>query len=103
MKKYCEQYRKRVIFLLGLGFFFVFIIFSYFVHKNLFTQIDFDNTVRLQDHMGLAAITPFSFLSQIGEVEIVSVFLLIVLAIYRKLRAFLAFLFFGILHFIEIY
>lgn len=96
--------KQRIILLLiGLGVLGIFIFFSYFVHKNLFTQFDFNNTVRLQDHMSLRFITPFSLLSDVGKVEIVSLFLLITLAIYRKLRTFLVFVFFGILHLIEIY
>lgn len=96
--------RQRLFLLLGgLGVLGIFIFFSFLVHKNLFSQIDFNNTVRLQDHLSLRFITPFSFLSDIGKAGFVSVILLIILAVYRKLRAFLVFVFFGILHLIEIY
>ncbi len=94
---------RWVVFFFGILAFLFFISFSYVVHKNMFTQSDFDNTVRLQNHMSLRFITPFSFLSDIGKVEIVSVILLIILAIHRKLRTFLAFIFFGLLHFFELY
>jgi len=87
----------------GVGVFIFFVFFSYYVHRNIFNQSDFDNTVKLQNHLSLKFITPFSFLSDIGKVEIVSAFLLMLLAIYRKLRIFLAFLFFGLFHFIELY
>lgn len=92
-------------YLLGIsGFFFLFfILFSYLVHKDLFTQFDFNTTVHLQDHTYNRLISFFSFLSIIGRAEIVSAFLLLVLIFYRKLRTFLAFIFFGLLHFIEIF
>lgn len=103
MQYYWQKHQKKCLFFLGSFFFVLFVIFSYFVHKNTFTAFDFDNTVRLQDHIGLRWVGPFSFLSDIGKVEIVSVILFIILAIYRKLKTFLVFVFFGIFHFIEIY
>lgn len=100
----CMTKKERLILVLsGLGALGVFIFFSFLVHKNHFTQFDFNNTVRLQDHLSLKFITPFSFLSDIGTAEIVSVLLLIILAIYRRLRTFLVFVFFVVLHLIEIY
>lgn len=95
--------KRLPLFLLASFLFMLFICFSYFVHKNFFVTFDFDNTVRLQDHMSLRFVTPFSFLSDIGKLEIVSVILLVILAIYRKLRTFIVFIFFGIFHVIEIY
>ena len=95
--------QRLSVFLGGVGAFGIFIFFSYLVHKNVFTSFDFNNTVRLQDHLSLRWIGPFSFLSDVGKVEMVSLILLILLAIYRKLKTFLVFIFFGIFHFIEIY
>lgn len=103
MQQYWTEHKKRFLFFLGLGAFCLFVIFSYFVHKNFFIQFDFDTTVRVQNHLGDRFIVPFSALSQFGEVEIVSVILFIILAIHRKLKTFLAFFFFGLMHFIEIY
>jgi membrane-associated phospholipid phosphatase len=98
-----QRHTKWVLFFAGCGVFVVFVFFSYLVHKNLFVSFDFNNTVHIQDHMGLRYVEPFSFLSDFGKVEIVSLILLVILAIWRKLRAFLAIAFFGLLHFIEIY
>ncbi len=95
--------KKFWLFFLSTFFFLLFVGFSYLVHKNLFTSFDFDNTVRLQDHMSLRFVAPFSFLSQFGQVEIVSLILLVILAFHRKLKTILVFFFFGVLHFIEIY
>lgn len=97
-----DQNRKKLLFLGGV-IFLLFISFSYLVHKNLFTHFDFDMTVRLQDHLSRRFDTPFSLLSLIGNVEFVSVILFILIAFYRKLKTFFVFLFFGLLHFIEIY
>lgn len=97
-----DQYRKQILISGGI-IFVLFIFFSYLVHKNLFTQFDFDMTVRLQDHMSRRFDAPFSFFSFIGSVEVVSVILFLIIAFYRKLKTFLIFLFFGLLHFIEIY
>lgn len=95
--------RKRVVILVGCGIFLAFIFFSYLVHKNLFTHFDFNMTVRLQDHMPRRFDNPFSWLSVIGSFEVVSIFLLIILAIYRKLKSFLVLLFFVAFHAIEVY
>jgi membrane-associated phospholipid phosphatase len=97
------HFYKRQIFFLGGIVFLLFIFFSYLVHKNLFTHFDFDMTVRLQDHISRHFDNSFSLLSVIGNVEVVSVILLILMIFYRKLKTFLVFFFFGLLHFIEIY
>lgn len=83
--------------------FFFFILFSYIVHKNFFTQFDFDTTVRLQDNIGRRFDQVFSFLSDIGAFEIMLGFLLIVLVFLRKVRGVLALGFFGLFHLIELY
>jgi membrane-associated phospholipid phosphatase len=95
--------RRLPLLLLGLIIFVVFIIFSYLVHKNLFTALDFDTTVRLQNKIPLSFVTPFSVLSLLGSVEIVSVVLLILLATLRKLKTILILFFFGFIHLIELY
>lgn len=66
------------LFLSGIGLFLLFIFFSFLVHKNLFTQFDFNNTVRLQDHLSRRFDGPFSLLSEFGKFEVMSVVLLIV-------------------------
>lgn len=96
------SYRLKLLSLSG-GIFFVFIIFSYFVHKNLFTQFDFDMTVRLQDHISRRFDQFFSFLSLIGNVEIAGIFLFIILAIRRKLKGIIILFLFGFFHLFELY
>jgi membrane-associated phospholipid phosphatase len=95
--------RRLSLLSLGLIIFVIFIVFSYLVHKNLFTGLDFDTTVRLQNKIPNIFITPFSVLSLLGSLEIVSVFLLIILTMVRKLKAFFVLFFFGFFHLIELW
>lgn len=82
-----------------------FVLFSFLVHKNLFVQLDFDMTVRLQDHISRRLDTLFSFISLIGSFEPMVILLLAFLIfVVRKFR-------FGILglfgflgmHLVELY
>src|SRR5260221_14577034 len=83
--------------------FFVFVQFSFLVHKNLFTQFDFDTTVRIQNHFSHKWDVSFSLLSLIGSVEVVSIILLILMGIRRKLSGICILLFFGVSHLFELY
>ena len=95
--------RRLLILLSGVIVFSIFICFSYLVHKNLFTQLDFDTTVRLQDKIPLLFETPFSVLSLVASFEIVSIFLLILWVIIRKLRYIFVLFLFGFFHLLELY
>lgn len=93
---------------IGFCLLLLFVGFSYLVHRNLFVHLDFNTTVRLQDHISRRFDTFFSFLSDFGKVEMMSIVLLFVSIFYsirfRKWFVFFAsFFFFGLLHFIEIY
>src|SRR3989338_733598 len=91
------------LFILSLSIFSFFILFSYLVHKDFLTQIDFNATVRLQDNISRRFDPYFSFLSDIGAFEVMLGVLLIFLVFLRKIRGVIAFGFFGIFHLIEIY
>jgi len=80
-----------------------FVLFSYVVHKNTFHQFDFDMTVRLQDHLPRRVDSPFSVLSLIGSFEIAGIFLLIALAIRRKLSGIIVLGAFAFFHVFEVY
>jgi len=95
--------KRKTALYAGVGIFLVFIFFSYLVHKNIFTSLDFNTTVRLQDHLPQRLDGPFSFLSDIGKFEIVSILLLIILAIYRKLRGIIVLVFFIGFHAVEVF
>lgn len=102
---FSHLFSKRSLYLLlaGVGAFLGFVIFSYIVHRNHFTQFDFDMTVRLQDHISRRFDGWFSFLSTIGSFEPVLVILLIMLVIRRKLMGIFTLAFFGFFHLLEIY
>ncbi len=95
------------LFLSGVVLFFLFIFFSFLVHKNLFTRFDFNTTVRLQDHLSRRVDGPFSFLSDVGKFEVMTVVLLIISGVLLFKKRFWAVasawvLFIGF-HIIELY
>jgi membrane-associated phospholipid phosphatase len=61
---------KKYLFLFGILFFILFIAYSYLVSKEVFTQWDFDMTVKFQDRIPRRFDYPFSWLSIIGKAEI---------------------------------
>lgn len=92
------------LFLSGVGLFFFFIFFSYLVHKDFFTQFDFDVTVRLQDNISRRFDDSFSLLSDIGKFEIMLPALIIFFVVARKwLAGVVAFVLFGVFHLIELF
>lgn len=96
---------RRLLFLVSsIGFFFLFVLFSFLVHKNLFTQADFNTTVRLQDNIGRNWDREFSWFSELGSFEVMLVFLVLLFVILRKwVAGFVAFVAFGSFHVIEIF
>lgn len=95
---------KSFILFSSFLFFALFVFFSYLTHKNLLTRFDFDMTVRIQDHFAKDRIDVwFSWLSTIGRFEYVSVCLLIIWAIYRKLKYLFVLFFYGFFHIFEVY
>src|SRR3989344_5280785 len=96
------QNRLKLL-ILGLFGFFIFVFFSYLVHKDLFTAFDFNTTVRLQDNISRRFDEPFSLLSEIGKFEPMIILLIIILLLRRKLWGIVAFGFFGLLHIFELY
>jgi undecaprenyl-diphosphatase len=94
---------KLLLFCSGILLFLGFVFFSFLVHKNLFIHLDFDTTVRLQDKISRHFDGPFSLLSLIGSVEIVSALLLVLWIFIRKLRYIFVLFIFGIIHAIEFF
>lgn len=88
---------------MGIGAFLFFILFSYIVHHNHFTQFDFDMTVRLQDHISRRFDSWFSYLSTLGSFEPMTILLAVLLVARRKILGIFTFGFFGFLHLFEIY
>lgn len=95
--------RKKYLILISGAAFFLFVFFSYLVHKDLFTQFDFDMTVRLQDHISRRFDIFFSALSTFGNAEVAGAILAIIFIFYRKLKSFIVLVFFAGFHFFEVY
>lgn len=95
--------KRTTLFLLGSSLFLLFILFSYLVHKDVFTQFDFDTTVRLQDKISRRFDQPFSLLSDIGTFEVSFGVLIFLLAFRRKILGILTIGLFAVFHLIEIY
>jgi membrane-associated phospholipid phosphatase len=95
---------KLILFLSGSGLFLIFVFFSFLVHEDLFTQFDFNTTVRLQDNIPRRVDGVFSLLSDIGKFEIMIITLIVFFAVLRKwLAGFVAFVLFGFFHVIELF
>jgi len=85
---YNDFMSKRFIFFLwGAGIFLVFVFFSYLVHKDVFTQFDFDTTVRLQNNISRRVDDVFSTFSDIGKFEIMTALLVVIFVSLRKFIA----------------
>lgn len=61
---------RLFLFLLTLFFLSIFTVFSYSVAKEQWQQIDFDTTVKLQDHIPRKFDKYFSYFSLIGSAEV---------------------------------
>jgi len=96
---------KRQIFLFsGLILLFVFLLFSYLVRNGHLTTFDFSNTVHLQDHISRRFDGPFSFLSDVGRAEVMTIILAAIFLITRRFKAgIIAGGLFVLFHLIEIY
>ena len=95
--------KKFHLFLLGGFLFLLFVFFSYLVHKNHITALDFNSTVHLQDHISRRFDPYFSGISYIGEVQFGIVALIILLFLVRKWKAWLIIPVFGFMHIFELY
>ncbi len=61
---------KKWLAAIGIVLFISFVFFSYLVAKELFSQLDFDTTVKIQDRLTRGVDFPFSLISVIGSLEI---------------------------------
>lgn len=73
---------RTKLFLLSIGFIALFTYFSYTVAKERWTRVDFDTTVKLQDHISKEFDGIFSYLSLLGSAEITGIFCLILAFLY---------------------
>jgi len=93
---------KKLLFF-GIVAFFIFVLFSFLVHKDLFTQLDFDTTVRIQDRVGRNFDTPLSVFSLLGTLEVLSLVLLILIFLNKKIKRIFVFIFYGLSVFFEVF
>src|SRR3989344_3980659 len=94
---------KKALLLISSIAFSFFILFSYFVDKDIFKQFDFNTTVRLQDNISRRFDELFSVFSDIGNFEPMLILLIVILVVRRKLWGIIAFGLFGLFHIIELY
>lgn len=96
---------KRLLFFLsGTACLLLFVLFSYVVHKNVFTQFDFDTTVRLQNNIGRNWDREFSWFSELGSFEVMLIFIIAIFVLFRRwVAGVVAFCLFGAFHVIEIF
>lgn len=96
--------RSSVLIAFSVLLFLGFVFFSYLVHENVFTQFDFDTTVKLQDNIPRRFDNLFSYFSAFGSFEFFLAFLAILFIAARKfLAGIVAFVSFAMFHVIELY
>lgn len=83
---------RTKLFLLSVGFIFLFTYFSYAVAKETFQKFDFDTTVKLQDHISRKYDGIFSYFSLLGSAEVTFGFCLILALLYLFRGRFFGFL-----------
>lgn len=79
--------QRKILILLGLILFAAFIGFSYLVAKEVFTQLDFDLTVKLQDKIPRRLDTVFSWFSVLGSYQVTGViwFVMVFLLAFKRM------------------
>lgn len=87
----------------GIASFILFILLSFLVHLNIFTQTDFSTTLNLQDMLPSFLITPFSVFSILGSVELATLFLLVLWAFSIHLKKFFVLFFYGLTGVVELF
>lgn len=92
---------KKLPFTGGI-FFLTFSLFSFLVSKDIFTQLDFNTTVKIQDKLGETFVGPFSMFSLFGSVEIASIILLLALVGSKRLKSIFVLFFYGLTGVIEL-
>lgn len=95
--KHNKKYLK-----LGILFFLGFLLFSFLTKLGFLDKIDFNFTVKIQNHIPKAIDGIFSFFSVIGGVEITFFALLLILALRKKINGLVIFSLFVIGHVIEV-
>lgn len=94
--------KKIALFILSLFFFLLFVGFSYLVKEDLFNQLDFDLTVKIQNHLPKKVDPFFSTFSLLGSFELTTLALILLLIFQKRIFPFLTVFIFAGIHLIEI-
>ncbi len=94
---------KKKLFVIGILVFLAFVFVSYLVHKDLFTQFDFNTTVGIQDTISRRFDTFFSVFTLLGSTELMTLFLIVLIIVLGKLKRILIFVPYFVSFIIELY
>ena len=94
--------KKIILILISLFFFSAFVAFSYLVKTKVLNQIDFDTTIRLQNHIPIKYDKFLSSLSLIGSFEILAGIIFLIAVLRKKFVSLLIFIPLAMAHLIEI-
>src|SRR5258708_324770 len=95
--------RTVLIFCTSLFFCLLFFCFSVLVKKGFFTKIDFDTTVRLQNHTPVKLDRVFPVFGILASLPVMTLILLVVLFLFRKWTGVLVLFLFFIAHGVELF
>jgi undecaprenyl-diphosphatase len=95
--------KKAKILLSGIIVLVVFLFFTYLTRKGLLNSFDFDVTVKLQDNISRRFDGLFSLFSILGNFEVLSLLLIVILVFLKKIKAILLLPIFALVNFIELY
>lgn len=103
LKNITTAIKKRTpLFLLSASILLVFYIFSYLVKEDIFTQFDFDMSVKIQNFIPIKLDPYLSSLSLLGSFEITLVILGVYAVMRRKVGGIIVLGLFCFMHFVEI-
>lgn len=95
--------KKNILWIFtSLLFLIAFVVFTYLVKEDVFTQFDFDTTVRLQDNLPKKYDAFLSSFSLIGSFEILAGLIFLIALLRKKIISLLVFFPFAGAHVIEL-
>lgn len=95
--------KSKYLLTLGLALLLGFFLFSLLIHLGRFHFVDFDMTVRVQNHIPAYFAFPFSVLSLIGSLEVASIILLLLIFVITKTNKIFVILLYGLIGFVELF
>ncbi len=95
--------QKNTFILLGILFLVLFVVFSFIVKKFNLQHLDFNLTVKIQDKIPRRLDRLLSYLSLVGSFEFITIFLVAIILVTRRIRSILLLFIFAVAHLIEIF